>query len=206
MYFRFTIWHSPVTRGYGPMATAGNQPSSRQSAKRFGEAEKQIRRSKPRTPHPRAKSDCMTQSDLAIRLHEIWKDTQHEDWTFDASWVGKLEKGKVLVSYELASCVAKALDATPDERTLLMAAAGFNTFPEDVLENLAISVRDIQVKLGVFIDQVASGEREIEDLLYVVHTIKAVIQQELTTVIQRDIALKMQGGQPPEATSSEGES
>lgn len=133
----------------------------------------------------------MTQGDLAIRLHQIWKDKQGEDWPFDASWVGKLERGQVLVDGELARCVVEALGATPDERTLLMAAAGFNTLPEDVLEDLDIQVRDIPVKLGVYMDQVAREEGGFDDLLHVVHQLKAVILQE--------ILRKLRDGEPPEA-------
>lgn len=170
---------------------AGNTPQRRESAKRFGELEKRIRRSKQRPPNAHGHSMFMTQSDLAIRLHQIWKDTQHEDWTFDASWVGKLERGQVLVDGDLARCVAEAIGATRDERTLLMAAAGFNTLPEDVLEDLGIRVRDIPVRLGVYIDQVARGDSGFDDLLHVVHQLKAVILKE--------ILRKLQGGEPLDA-------
>ncbi|HLZ23101.1 MAG TPA: hypothetical protein VKQ30_13355 [Ktedonobacterales bacterium] len=122
----------------------------------------------------------MTQADLAIRLHQIWKDTHEEDWPFDSSWVGKLERGHVLVDGALANCVTEALGATRDERTLLMAAVGFNTVPEDVLDDLQIPVHDIPISLSVHMDTVLKDKGALlEDLLHVVHQIKDIVRDEI---------------------------
>lgn len=181
-----------------------NYPQRRQSARRFGEMVKQVRRSKPRAPRRNIRTEVMTQAELAARVSYVWKDTQHEDWIVDASWVGKLEKGQVLVSGELAACVVEALEATRDQRTLLMAAAGFNTLPEDVLEDLEIPVRDIPVKLGVYIDQVVGGESDFEDLLYVVHQLKAVIRRDVERKLVMQAGLSLDAS-PVDAPLPDGE-
>jgi hypothetical protein len=158
---------------------AGTNPQRREQAERFGKLVKRIRESKPRPPNSHGHSVFLTQADLAIRLHKIWKDRHHEDWPFDAAWVGRLERGQVLVDGEFARCVTEALEATRDERTLLMAAVEFNTLPEDVLEDLDIPVHDLPIRICVYIDQVARGESNWEDLLHVVHQLKGVVREEI---------------------------
>lgn len=121
----------------------------------------------------RAMKKRMTRAATEDRLFDFWFEETQTDRhikLFD------VEKGKVRITRVVAECIAKALDATPFERALLLEVAGYNGLAEFLAHELHADLDALAVAIG----DVLSGKKTVGEMQFVMQlVIKAMIQQYL---------------------------
>lgn len=150
----------------------------------FGKVVFDIRCTKPRPVGSRGYSPHMTQPDLGVRLHEVWKLRTGEHRSFDAAWIRKLERGEIRVESRLALCVAEALSADADEKAALLQAAGFNGIAIVLLEEMGIDFESIQAMVNACLGGRDSSPISLNEVLGVIRRQRRVVRTELQRRIQ----------------------